>query len=199
MNPELLRAFIDRGVQLQLMGFGAAERRAILTDELSFAPTDTEWDDIEQGMKTALRDFQLDEDATHTALNSYLRRSEWIQGQLLGVFNSMLRNYNAQSEGRMEHDPDPVTGVAEPVLPVKPSDIAAMGEKILKLDQDRLAATLSYPASLQKAQLAQAQQQAEALPAGGGLAALTDALWDDEDDDAGEGDEITDADFQEAQ
>lgn len=192
MNKKLLDDFVQRAVQLRLMGFAKQEMRGILTEELAHAPSEEEWEEIEQGLKTSLRDFTLDTDETNEDLNLFLKRSEWIQQQLLSVLNSMLRNYNAQTEGRVEHvNPD---GTVEPVLPVKPSDIATMGEKILKLDQDRLAARLSYPPSLQKAQQALAVNDADMI-GGSSYAALTEQLWDSPD----ELDEPYDADFEAAQ
>lgn len=194
MSDEQIQAFAERAIELKLMGFRKNEWQEIVADQFGVIPTQEEFEQIEMTIKAALREFHVEADLANEDLNLYLRRSSWIQEQLLNIFNNMLRNYNALVEGKIEHDPDPDGNIA-PVLPVKPNEIAAMGEKILKLDQERLAAQMSYPHALQKAQHALAITKQEAYNlSDGGYAALTDQLWDDPEED----EDPVDADYEEA-
>ncbi|QAY18160.1 hypothetical protein [Thermus phage TSP4] len=68
----------------------------------------------------------------------------------------MLRNYNAMLEGLTEH-PD-----GSPVIPVRPSDIAAMADRIMKIDQERVTALLN---TLKVMNTLQPPASAPALPA----------------------------------
>ena len=163
MNPSLLESLVSRASALHLMGFTKKEIKPILESEQKMALLDAEVDQVWQQVQGKLKGFELDKDSADADLNLYLKRSDWIQSQLLVVFNNMLTNHNAMLEGKVEHDPEE-DGLVKPVIPVKALDIAAMGEKIMKIDQERLAAKLSYPKSLQAATQLLASKEALSLP-----------------------------------
>jgi hypothetical protein len=179
VTGELHEQLVARCQELQTMGFKGDELKLILEAEFTFALTYPEFQKIVQDAKARQQHFELDTRATHEGYNQTLRRMDYIQSILLSVFQNMVKNYNAASHGQVEHEPDPETGEVYPVTAVKPMDLANMGEKILKIDQERVAAMLSYPKLLESAR---AIAQLEDTPANPKLQDHIEGLYDDIDE-----------------
>lgn len=179
VTGELHEQLIGRCQELQTMGFKGDELKLILEAEFTFALTGAEFQRIVQDAKARAQHFELDTREANEGYNQTLRRMDYVQSILLSVFQNMVKNYNAASQGRVEHDPDPETGEVYPVTAVKPMDLANMGEKILKIDQERVSAMLSYPKHLESARaLAQLEDSHTPMQ----LQEHTAGLFDDEDD-----------------
>jgi hypothetical protein len=145
MSAERSAAMVARVHELWTMGFTKQEVKPIVEAEFSHALTESEFAEVFRTAQQERRQYSFDISPVHAEYHQTLQRMQYVQGVLLNVFQSMQKNFQAAMEGRMEHDPDPDTGEVHPVIAVKPLELAAMGEKILKIDQDRVSAMLAYP------------------------------------------------------
>ena len=107
-------------------------------------------------------------------------RAELIQNDLLGIYQGMLRNYHAQQSGLREHADN-----GDPVIAVKATEIVAVGDKIIKIDQDRVNSRVNAAKLLQVAEPAK-------LPGSSPLPSPALMM-------AGLSEDIDDADFEEAE
>jgi len=139
------------------MGFSWSEVRSILSTEYTYALTAGEFRDIRDGIEDTLSDFDDSLDSADRDMNIALMRMDQIQNDLLGIYQRMLQHYTASQQGQDEFDD------GTPVFHVKPADIVSLGERIIKLDQDRISARLQYPsakaASMQALAATQPAQQ----------------------------------------
>jgi hypothetical protein len=166
MNDERRAALEARILELITMGFTKAELKPVIEAEFSYALSHPEFDELFQDAKQQRERYDFDPGPIHGEYHQTLQRMNYVQGVMLNVFQLMQKNFQAAMEGRAEHDPDPETGEVYPVIAVKPLELASLGEKILKIDQDRVSAILAYPRhflAASAAQLGQGQRQAPAL------------------------------------
>lgn len=193
MTDELLEQLCQRYNQLLAMGFNSAEIKPILQMEFSYALKEKEFQRVVERAQSIQAEYAYDETSVHQHFNQAVQRMTYVQQVLLSAFQQMIKNYNAGMEGKVEHDPDPDTGEVFPVVAVRPLDLAAMGEKIMKIDNDRLSAMLNYPKALQsaKAALPDTNQKPKSL------AQISSQFVADDDDDILEAD-YEDADYEEA-
>lgn len=180
VGPELHDQLVGRTLELQTMGFKGQELKLILEAEFTFALTGPEFQGILRDAEQRQQHYELDARDAHAGYNQTLQRMNYVQEILLSVFQNMVKNYNAASAGKMEHDPDPETGDVYPVTAIKPLDLAVMGEKILKIDQERVAAMLSYPKLLKSAEATAQLENTPTTPKQ--LAAAVADLYDEDDD-----------------
>lgn len=159
MTPTDLEAMTKRLLELEAIGFDRQEILPILSAEFKRDISPSDWTALLAYAEDRMSRHDPELAAINRQFNVTLNRMAYIKGVLLGVFQHMVKNYNATLEGKVEHDPDPVTGEVYPVLAVKPLDLAAMAEKIIKLDQEELAALLTYPKHQQQVQAMLGLQQ----------------------------------------
>jgi hypothetical protein len=180
-SPARFDKLVVRTIELQAMGFTKPEIKPILEAEQAYALTPSEYDEVFKGAKAQQSAYEFETGPIHEQYNKTLQRMDYVQNVLLNAFQQMIKNYNAAQEGRMEHDPDPETGDVHPVVAVKALDLAAMGEKIIKIDQERVSAMLSYPRHVMAARAARVSENAARPPA---LEAITAQFVDDDPVDA---------------
>lgn len=148
-------SFKDRVLKLYLLGFDPQEIATTLT-------LDTKREVKPEEVMAALAEIRStlavlpSIDDIRSEVGEALERARVFQKDLLAVYQNMLRNYNAMLEGLSEH-PD-----GSPVIPVRPSDIAAMADRIMKIDQERVTALLN---TLKVMQSLTPPSQPPALPA----------------------------------
>ena len=165
MSDELLDKLAERFNQLLVMGFDQNEIRSILQMEFSYGLTDNEYKKVVALARSIQSNYNYDQGHVNQEYHHTVQRMSYVQKVLLSAFQQMIKNYNAAMEGRIEHDPDPETGEVHPVVAVRALDLATMGEKIMKIDNDRLSALLNYPKAVQaaKAALPEATKQHKTL------------------------------------
>lgn len=180
LNPADHARAVERTRKLHLLGFTKDEQKAIIETELKTVITHLEFEDIYQEMRGELSVMPELTDIKH-ALGETWSRASLLQNDLLGVYQQMLRNFNAHMRGLREHEDD-----GTPVIAVRPSEIAAMADRISKFDQERTTSMMNAAKAL--------QMLAPPAPPSGGPpppSVLMAGLADDPD----EGD-VLDADFE---
>lgn len=144
----------DRVLKLYLLGFDPKEIADTLTLDTKKPVSVEEVLDILAELRSTLAVLPSLEDI-RSEVGEALERAKVFQKDLLAVYQNMLRNYNAMLEGLREH-PD-----GTPVVPVRPSDIASMADRIMKIDQERVNALLN---TLKVMNSLQPPNQTPALP-----------------------------------
>ena len=147
--------FKDRVLKLHLLGFDPSEIATTLTLDTKRNVSVEEVLEVLNELRSTLAVLPSLDDI-RSEVGEALERARVFQKDLLAVYQNMLRNYNAMLEGLTEH-PD-----GSPVIPVRPSDIASMADRIMKIDQERVTALLN---TLKVMNTLQPPTNAPALPA----------------------------------
>src|SRR5690606_18932591 len=124
VTPTDLEAMTKRLLELEAIGFDRQEILPILSAGFKRDSPPSDWTALLAYAEDRMSRHDPELAAINRQFNVTLNRMAYIKGVLLGVFQHMVKNYNATLEGKVEHDPDPVTGEVYPVLAVKPLDLA---------------------------------------------------------------------------
>lgn len=126
----------QRIIKLYLLGFDAKEIATTIQ-------LDTKRSFSEEQVIAVLHEARLEMSAMpsiediRAEVGQSLERAKLMQKDLLVIYQNMLRNYNAMMEGLTEHED------GTPVIGVRPSDIAAMADRIMKIDHERINALIN--------------------------------------------------------
>nr|6V1I_A Chain A, Small terminase protein [Oshimavirus P7426]6V1I_B Chain B, Small terminase protein [Oshimavirus P7426]6V1I_C Chain C, Small terminase protein [Oshimavirus P7426]6V1I_D Chain D, Small terminase protein [Oshimavirus P7426]6V1I_E Chain E, Small terminase protein [Oshimavirus P7426]6V1I_F Chain F, Small terminase protein [Oshimavirus P7426]6V1I_G Chain G, Small terminase protein [Oshimavirus P7426]6V1I_H Chain H, Small terminase protein [Oshimavirus P7426]6V1I_I Chain I, Small termi len=135
-GPHMSVSFRDRVLKLYLLGFDPSEIAQTLSLDAKRKVTEEEVLHVLAEARELLSALPSLEDI-RAEVGQALERARIFQKDLLAIYQNMLRNYNAMMEGLTEH-PD-----GTPVIGVRPADIAAMADRIMKIDQERITALLN--------------------------------------------------------
>lgn len=141
MTPRQRREILERCKKLFLLGFNKDEIKPIIEVEFKLELTNLDWDLLYGEMRDGMK-FIPDVQDIKAALGETWGRSRLLQSDLLQVYQTMLRNYEAHMQGLREH-PD-----GTPVISVRPLDLAAMAEKLSKFDQERVTSMMNVSKAL---------------------------------------------------
>lgn len=172
MNPADRQRAIERLKKLHLLGFKKDEQKGIIEMEfatkLTLLEFDELWTEMHAGMSAMpeLADLKRD-------LGQTWARAEMLQNDLLGIYSGMLRNYNAAQTGAREHDD------GTPVIAVRPTEIVAVADKIMKIDQERVVSRMNAAKMLQ---ITAPPSAGSALPGISNPAAIMSSLADEDED-----------------
>lgn len=123
------RELYRRVKRMLLMGFSNVEMLPSLERGISFPVTLSDVDDCVDYIH-AEWDTRPETKEVRLAENELWQRSLMFKNDMLDLYQKMLRNAIATLEGEYTH-PDNT-----PVIPTKPAEVAAMAEKILKIERD---------------------------------------------------------------
>lgn len=131
-----MSALHDRVLRLRLLGFEKAEIGPILAREfereIPASELDEVWGRIDERLAEQPQVRQL-----KTLLGLSWARQDMMLSDLLAVYQLMVKNFNAMAEGLKEH-PD-----GTPVIAVRATELAAVADRIMKIDQERVASTVA--------------------------------------------------------
>lgn len=142
MNPGDVPRAIDRLRKLHLLGFKKSEQHTILESEFSCKLTALEFEKLYSEMDAGLGELPEMADLRRD-LGQTWARAEMLQNDLLEIYSGMRRNYNAAQMGVREHDD------GTPVINVRPTEIVAVADKIMKIDQERVNSRINAAKMLQ--------------------------------------------------
>lgn len=172
MNPHQRSMALERLKKLHLMGFKKEEQHSILEVEFAVKLSLLEFDTLYSEM-TALLGEMPDTAELKRDLGQTWARAEMLQNDLLGIYSGMMRNYNAAQRGEREHED------GTPVIGVRPTEIVAVADKIMKIDQERVISRMNAAKLLQ---ITAPPTPGVALPGISNPAALMSTLADEDED-----------------
>lgn len=123
------RELYRRVKRMLLMGFNNVEMLPSLEQGVSFPVTLLDVDECVDYIQ-AEWDARPEAKEVRLAENELWQRSSMFKNDMLDLYQKMLRNAVATLEGEYTHPDD------TPVIATKPSEVAAMAEKILKIERD---------------------------------------------------------------
>ncbi len=128
--------FRERVLKLYLLGFDIQEIVTTLTLDTKRKVSEEEVVAALNEARELLSALPSIEDI-RAEVGQALERAKMFQKDLLAIYQNMLRNYNAMLEGLTEHED------GTPVIGVRPTDIAAMADRIMRIDQERVNALIN--------------------------------------------------------
>lgn len=146
LNPTDIPRAVERLRKLHLLGFTQQEQQATIQVEFATKLTAFEFAQLHAEMKAELAVLpELNE--LKYSLGETWARQDMIQNDLLGIYQQMIRNFNAQQRGLREHEDN-----NDPVIAVRPTEIVSVGDKIIKIDQERAMSKITALKLLQTAE-----------------------------------------------
>lgn len=138
ITPALVPLMLERVKRLHLLSFNKEEIKPIIEAEYGVSITHADFNLLYEAMREELATMP-EVKAIKRKLGESWSRMDMLKTDLLTIYQTMLRNYNAWIAGKTEHDDED----GGPVIAVKPSDIAQMAERIAKFDQDTVVSQLN--------------------------------------------------------